>query len=166
MKKLLGLILIVLTMSSCSFIPRLTFGTPGTAPQATDKSKAKESCKGRIVFNEDGTIKECSKGYVSYAENFSKKERKLTIQERVANFIRNLAGLGFWGLILIIILVPSSAGWILSRLLNATNKAFLQTVNAIKKFRQTSSAKEELDNFLRAEQDQETKSLIAKERVK
>jgi hypothetical protein len=166
MKKFLGLILIVLISSGCSMLPRLNFGTPGTAPQATERSKAKEICKGKVEFFEDGSVKYCSKGYFNYSENYSKKERKFTIQERVANFIRNLAGMGFWALILIIILVPGSLGWLIGRLLNATNKAFLQTITAIKKFRQTSSAKEELDDFLRAEQDKETKSLIAKERTK
>ena len=56
-------------------------------------------------------------------------------------------------------------GWVLSRMLNATNKAFTQTIKAIKKFRKNSSAKEELDTFLREEQDSTTKKLIATKRV-
>lgn len=166
MKKLIFLALFIGTLGSgCSLIPRLNFGTPGTVPQVVDKAKAKEICKGKTVMNENGDIISCSHGYFSYAENYAKKERKMTFTEKIKNFINNLVGASFWIFVALIIFVPGLAGWIISRVLNATNKAFSQTVEAIKKFRKTSSAKEELDNFLREEQDAETKKLIATKRV-
>jgi hypothetical protein len=166
MKKLIFLTLLIGVFGSgCSFLPRLNFGTPGTVPQATERSKAKDICKGKAEFNDNGDMISCSHGYYSYAENHSKKERKMTFTEKIKNFINNLVGASFWIFVILIILIPGFAGWIISRVLNATNKAFSQTVEAIKKFRKTSSAKEELDNFLRAEQDAETKKLIATKRV-
>jgi len=143
----------------------MTFDTKGTTPQQTEKSKLKESCKGTVVFYEDGSIKSCSKGYINYSEGYSKKERKYTFTEKIKNFINSLVGWGFWGLVLLIILVPGFSGWIIGRVFNSVNKAFDQTILAIKKFRKTSTAKEELDNFLRAEQDTQTKKLIATKRI-
>jgi len=165
MKKFILIMLLMLTTSGCSFLPRLNFDTPGTTPASVDKSKLKEVCKGKAEFNEVGDMISCSRGYVNYAENYEKKERKYTIKEKILNFFRNLTGSFFWIAILLVIFVPGSLGWILSRLLNATDKAFTQTVEAIKKFRKNSTAKEELDNFLRQEQDATTKKLIATKRV-
>jgi len=160
-KKLLLLFVLVFVLSGCSLIPRLTFDTKGTTPQQTEKSKIKESCKGEVEFGENGQVTYCSKGYTNYAENYEKKERKYTFTEKIKNIITNLSGTIFWIVIALIFLVPGSLGFILLRL----GKAFDQTVAAIKKFRGISSAKEELDNYLRAEQDKETKKLIATKRV-
>ena len=67
---------ILISCTSCSLLPKINFNTPNTVPQQTDKSKAKEICKGKAVWNEDGTLKSCSKGYYRYDENYAKKERK------------------------------------------------------------------------------------------
>jgi len=163
-----NLILIMLTsfcLTGCSIIPRMTFDSPGATPQSIDKSKRKETCKGEAVFNEVGDMISCSRGYFNYVEGYVKKERKYTLKEKILNLFRNLSGSIFWIAIALVIFVPGSLGWIISRVFNATNKAFEQTVQAIKKFRKNSSAKEELDGFLRAEQDNTTKKIIATKRV-
>lgn len=98
MKKILLLILITLSCSSCSFLPRLTLDTPGTAPQSVDKSKAKEVCKGQTTFNEYGDMTSCTRGYVNYTQNYEKKERKYTFGEKIGNFFRKLS---FWAIILL-----------------------------------------------------------------
>lgn len=165
MKKILLLTILTISLTGCSFLPRLTMDTPNSVPQQTDRSKAKETCRGKTVMNEDGDIIECSKGYYRYNENFAKKERKYTFTEKIKNFINKLSASIFWIAIILIIFVPGALGWILSRIFNGVNKAFDQTIEAIKKFRKSSQAKEELDNYLRVEQDKETKKLIATKRV-
>lgn len=159
------LIMFTLFLTGCSFIPRMTFDTKGTTPQQTEKSKLKEVCKGTVIFYEDGSVKSCSKGYSNYQEGYSKQERKYTLKEKILNFFSNLTGYAFWIAILFVIFVPGSLGWIIGRVFNSVNKAFDQTILAIKKFRKTSTAKEELDDLLRAEQDTQTKKLIATKRI-
>ena len=168
MKKFINLTLltiIALSLSSCSFIPRLTFSTPGTVPKETQKSLRKIKCAGTIILNENGTIKECTKGFYEYTKGYSETERKYTIMERVSNFIRTLSGFGFWGLVIVALLCPSLLGLIVGRIFNGANTLVDQLIRSIKKFRQTSDAKEELDNILRAETDEKTKKIIATKRV-
>ena len=89
-----NLILIMLTsfcLTGCSFLPRLTTDSPNSVPQAVDKSKAKESCKGKAVWNENGDMISCSKGYVDYTESYNKKERSYTLGEKIGNFFRKLS---------------------------------------------------------------------------
>ena len=165
MKKILLIILLSILTSGCSLIPRVTFDAKNTVPQAVDRSKIKETCRGKTEFNIDGSIVACSKDYYNYQEGYSKVERKTTWQEKITNFFRNLTGNIFWVAIALMFLFPTIGGWFIGRVFNATNTAFDQTVRAIKKFREQSTAKEELDNFLRAEQDVKTKQLIAVKRA-
>ena len=167
MKKLISIIILSFMLTGCSLIPRLTFDSKGTTPQSIDKSRAKEVCKGKAVFNEHGDIVSCSRGYYAKSQNYEKKERKFTLIEKVGNFIRNLSGLGFWGLVLIVILCPSLIGSVLTLIFSTSRKVAEETIRAIKKFRreQTPEMKESLDNYLRKEQSKETKKYIAQERI-
>jgi len=168
MKKLISIIILSFILTGCSLLPRLTFSTPGSTPQETKKSLRKVKCSGTIILNENGTIKECTKGFYEYTKGYSEKERKFTIMERVGNFIRTLSGFGFWGLIIIVILCPGLLGGIITFLCSASRRVAKETISAIKKFRKevAPEVKENLDNYLRAEQSKETKQYIAKERVK
>jgi len=161
MKKLFGLILIVLMTSGCSLIPRLNFGTPGTVPQAIERSKAKDICKGKAEFNENGDMTYCSKGYYSYAENHSKKERKMTFTERVKQFINNLVGASFWIFVLLIVLVPGLLGTVLGRIIEGTvgmtGKALKSVVAGVQKARKQGK---ELNDALEAETDNDVKKYI------
>ena len=111
MKKFIALFVMCLILSGCgSLIPRITMDTPNTLPQSVVKSKAKYKCKGRIEYYEDGTVKTCSKGFYAYDQGYNKQERKMTIVERFKSFINRLAGFGFWGFILLVLLCPSLIG--------------------------------------------------------
>ncbi len=137
MKKLLLLLIMCFVLSGCSLLPRVNFDTPNTVPQTVDKGKVKSVCKGSALFNDNGDIISCSKGYYSYEENYAKQERKMTIVERIKSFINNLAGWGFWGTIILVILCPSLVGLIAGRILEGIygmgNKAFKQVSAAIQK---------------------------------
>lgn len=162
-KKLILLIIMCFMLTGCSLLPKVNFGTPGTVPQSIDKSKAKDVCKGATRFNELGEMTYCSKGYHSYAENFEKKERKMTIVERIKGFINSFIGWGFWGFVLIVILCPGLIGSLLTFLFSASRKVARETINAVKKFRRESApeVKENLDNYLRAEQSMGTKKYVS-----
>jgi len=101
MKKLiLSTIMVIVFSSGCSLIPRLTMDTPNTVPQATQKSKVKDVCKGEAIFAEDGTMLSCTKGYVAYSEAYNKEERSYTLGEKIGNFFRKLS---FWMIILLVL---------------------------------------------------------------
>ncbi len=163
MKNLIPMILLTVMLSGCSLIPRVTFDTKGTTPQQLDKSTMKDTCKGEAKFNDAGDMIYCSKGYSAYAKNFEKKERKFTFKEKIINFFRNLSGIGFWGMVLIVILFPGLLGSIITFLFSVSRRVARETINAVKKFRRESApeVKESLDNYLRAEQSKETQKYIS-----
>lgn len=157
-------------LSGCSLLKVISApfkNQVSTVPQSSKQGKSIIKCTGELNISENGTIT-CSRGYYAYNQNSEIKERKLSIKEKVVQFLNNLVGWSFWGLLLVLFLCPSLIGLIIGRVFNATNTAFTQTVAAIKAFRQKVSAeeKERLDAFLRAEQDAKTKQLVAAERTK
>jgi hypothetical protein len=104
MKKLIILtIFSIFFTTGCSFLPKLTFNNPSSVPQQTEKSKAKETCKGQATFNDNGEMSSCTKGYVNYAENKEVKERRYSFFERIGNFFANLKG--WFGILIILSIV-------------------------------------------------------------
>ncbi len=161
MKKIILMILVSFMLTGCSLLPRVTFDTPNTVPQSVDKSKAKAICKGEAKFNEVGDMIYCSKGYYNYEEGYNKQERKMTIVERIKSFINGLVGWGFWGILLLIILVPGLAGTLIGRLIEGTvgitGKALKSVVAGVQKTRKTGK---DLNDSLSAELDKEEKEYI------
>ena len=151
MKRYLILFLMVLMFSGCSsLIPRITMDTPNTVPQAVKKAQGKDKCSGKIEFYPDGSVKSCSKGYYSSEKSYNKQERKMTFTERIKSMINSLAGWGFWGLVLLLVLCPSLIGMVLGRLIEGTvgitGKALRSTVSAISKAKKNGkNYMEELD---------------------
>lgn len=162
MKKIICMIFICLCLSSCSLIPRLTFDSKNTVPQSVNKSKVKEICKGKTVLNDAGRVISCEKGYYNYEEGYNKVERRTTLVEKIKNFINGLFGFGFWGLLLLVILVPGLAGTVIGRLIEGTigitGKALKAIVTAIQKTRKTGK---DLNDSLDAEQDVDVKKYVA-----
>jgi len=165
MKRLISIILLSVMLSGCSLVPRITFDSKGTTPETTEKSLRKISCKGEIILNADGTINSCTKGFKEYDRNYEKKERVYTIKEKITNFFRALSGYSFWIIVALIFLCPSLLGLIVGRIFNGANVLSNQLIRSIRKFRQKSNAKEELDDILRVETDDKTKKMIATKRV-
>lgn len=162
-KLIIFLLMIVLSTSSCSIIPKIKFGTPSTVPQAIDKSKAKEICKGKAVWGESGEMISCSSGYYKYEEGYAKKERSMTVIERIKDFINNLAGWSFWIFVAMIFLCPGLLGAIVGRLIEATigltGKTLRATIRGVQRARKNN---ENLDTALSAEQDKVEKQYVEK----
>lgn len=118
--KFLNIIVFSLFLSSCSFLPKLNFGTPGTVPQQTEKGKQKSKCDGEAQFNPDGSVKYCSDGYYNYEESYNKQERKMTFTERIKTFINNLFGWSFWIFVALLIFAPGVLSFLLGKLVEGT----------------------------------------------
>jgi len=157
------MLLFSFALTGCSLLPRLSFDTPNTVPQSIDRSKAKEVCKGKAEWDINGQMTSCTKGYYNYAEGYQKVERKMTIVERIKSFINGLIGWGFWGLLLLVILVPGLAGGLIGRVIEGTigitGKALKSVVAGVQKTRKTGK---DLDDSLSAEQDENVKKYIRK----
>lgn len=162
-KKIIVLLFSCFLLTGCNLLPKINFGTPGTMPQSTQKSKAREICKGKSVWSDTGVLLSCSKEYINYAENYDKQERRQTIVERIKSFVNNLMGWGFWGFVLLLILCPSVIGLVAGRLIEGTvgiaKKALNSTVRAVQKTRKNGA---NLNDTLLAEQDEDVKKYIAK----
>lgn len=166
MKKIILIVLIVFMLSGCSLVKTITAPfkpVQNTLPQQTNKSKAKDVCKGEAKFNEQGDMVYCSKAYYSYTENYAQKERKLTIKEKIIQFFDKLMGWSFWIVIGLVIFCPSALGFIFGRVIEGIfgigKKALDSTVRAVQKARKTNVP---LDTALSAEQDADVKKYIAK----
>lgn len=122
-------------LTGCSLLPRITFDRPGTTPQSTEKSSARTQCAGELKTNPTTGEVSCTKGYYSNEQNYKQAERAYTLAERVGNFIRSLAGWGFWGLVLLVILCPGVIGWLIGRVFNIFRSALTGTVKAIGDFK-------------------------------
>lgn len=148
---------LVIFLSGCSLIPRLTFDKPNTVPQKTDKSE-------RQIYHKtpDGEV------FKLKEKNYHQEERRLTLAERLGNFISNLKGWVFWIFIVLIIFVPGFAGWLIGSIFNGFRTALTSTVRAIRRAKKNGGRfMEELDyehkknkktkkiiNKIRAEQDE------------
>lgn len=119
---LLAFLTTTIFLSGCSLLPRLTFDKPNSVPQKTVKSERHYYHK-----TKDGEVTRLDE------HNYTQEERKLTIQERLANFIANLKGWAFIILILVVIFCPGLIGWIIGTIFNGCRKALESTVLAIQK---------------------------------
>jgi len=163
MNKLLIIFVSCLFLQGCNFLPKLNLGNTNNVPQIVEKAKMKGSCKGQAVFNKEGVMISCSKGYRVSTEDYEKKERKSTIIEKIKGFINNLMGWSFWGIVALIIFCPSLIGFIGGRIIEGVtgiaNKSLKATVKAIQKNRKSGK---DLNDTLSAEQDDNVKKYIAK----
>ena len=163
MKKIISIVILSFFLCGCSLIPKVNFNTPNTVPQAVDKSKAKDICKGKAKFNDNGDMIYCSSGYYSYSENYVKKERKMTIIERIKSFINNLAGWAFWIFIALLFLCPSLIGLIAGRLIEGTvgitGKALRSTIRGVQNARKLGKP---IDDALASTQDSDVKAYVDK----
>lgn len=106
MRHFIMILLLCFSLTGCSLLPKITFDKPGVTPTSTEKSNKNVRCAGELKLAEDGTVLYCSKGYYNNEQNYKQAERKFTLQERIANFIRNLTGWGFWILVLLCVFTP------------------------------------------------------------
>jgi hypothetical protein len=135
MNKIVLIMAMCLGLTGCSLLPRITMDKAGVTPTSTEKSQKKEICAGEYKTDSTGKIISCTKGYYNYEQNYAQVERAYTFSEKVANFIRGLAGWSFWLLVLALFLVPGLAGWLIGRVFNVFRDALTGTVRAITSFR-------------------------------
>lgn len=110
---------IIILLSGCSLLPRLTFDRPNTVPQTTEKSE-------RHIYHKtkDGEIFKLDE------KNYVQKERKLTFQERIVNFIANLKGWFFWIFLALLLFCPTAIGGIIGWFINSVTSVYKKALNS------------------------------------
>lgn len=163
MKKIISICLLSIFLTGCNLLPKINFDTSGSVPQSIEKSKIKEQCKKGAKWDENGNLISCENGYKKYEENYEKKERKMTITEKVKSFINNLVGWGFWGIVLLLVLCPSLLGLIIGRItegaVGVTGKTLRAVVRGVQNARKNGT---DLNVALATELDKQDKKVVAK----
>ena len=166
MKNIILILLLSFSLTGCSVLRLITApfkSVQNTVPQQIDKSKAKEVCKGNAVFNEQGEIISCTKGYYRYDEGYQSKERKVTLKEKILQYLDKLVGMSFWIILGLAFLCPSALGFIFGRIIESlfgiTKKSLDATIRGVQKFRKQGK---NLDDALADEQDSDVKKEIQK----
>lgn len=161
MKKIIFLILTAFLLSGCSLIkPVISAVTPTVSkvPQKTEKSSRIVKCKGDIIFNDDGSIT-CSSGFYLKESSNVVQERKLTLKEKILQFLNKFFGLSIIIAIVLIFICPSLLVSIFFGIINKWKKALVQTVAGVQKARKQNV---DLNTALATEHDTDTKLLIQK----
>lgn len=154
MKKCIGVLLIVFLISGCSFLPRFTFDKPGVTPQKEEYAKVCHTKRNGLNFF--GIVQLGKLVTVCQTEK-NKEERKFTLAERIANFVRNFFG---WFIVICVILVFVAPGLLISLLggiMGRQKRALVRVVGAVQKARKNGKS---LNDALDAELDNEDKVLI------
>jgi len=166
MKKLIAVSLMVFMLSGCSLVKTLVAPfkpTVTSVPQQTEKSKVKNVCKGKAKFNAQGDMIYCSSGYYIYEENFGQKERRMTIKEKIIQFVDKFWGYALFIGIGLVFLCPQVLSFLFGRFIEGATgiakKSLNATVRAIQKVRKNGI---DLNQALSSEQDSNVKSYIAK----
>jgi len=166
MQKIILILLLCFGLTGCSALKIITAPfkpTRSNLPQQTEQSKNKDVCRGEAKFNEDGEIIYCSRGYYSYAEGYSQKERKMTLKEKIIQFFESLSGYLFWIVLGLLIFCPSLLGFIVGRIIEGvfgiSKKALVSTIKGVQSARKSGK---DLNDSLGIAQDEKEKAEIRK----
>lgn len=166
MQKLIVILMLCFLTTGCSLVKTITApfkSVQNTLPQQIEQTKNKIVCKGEYKLDEDGNIIYCSKGYFNYQSVNNVKERRLTLKERIIQFLDKLVGWSFWIVLGLIFLCPSLLGLVLGRAVEGsigiTGKTLRGLVRGVQKTRKEGK---DLNQSLEAELDTENKKYIAK----
>lgn len=165
MKKLISILLLCFMLTGCSALKIMSAPftpTKSTVPQQVEKSQRVVRCDGDIVLDVDGKVLSCTKGFYSKEKGYSEKQRKLTLREKIAQFIAKGAGYMVWLAVIAVVLTFTGFGWVVSGFFNmlfGTGKVLKQVVRGIQKARKD---KVDLNVALEASMDEATKIEIAK----
>lgn len=164
MKKFIIILLSCFLLQGCSLAKTLISPfktTLNNTPQQTTISKDKITCKGEYKLDSNGNIIYCSKGYSDTSSNSEIKDRKLTLREKIAQFIAKGAGYLVWLVIIACILTFFGFGWVVSGIINSIFGVGKVLRQVIKGVQNAKNNKTDLVTALNASTDEDVKKWIA-----
>ena len=163
MVKILSLAIVVFLFSGCSLLKVATApfkSSVSTTPQQTTKNSKQMRCKGEIEVKENGSIY-CSDGFYLSEVQSDQRDRKLSMREKIGQWIMGVSGWFFWLIVISIALTATGFGWVVSLVWNSIfglGRILRQVVSGIQK------AKNNGGDFvaaLNASTDEDVKKFIA-----
>lgn len=168
-KNIIFLVCLIFPLMGCSLLKIASAplkSTKSTVPQQIEKSTKQMRCKGNIEIQKTGSVY-CSDGFYLYESSSSQKERKMTLRERVAQFITTASGYLLWAVIISIILTMCGLGAVVSGFWSATfsvgSKALRQVVTAVQKAK---SGNTQLVQALETTTDEDVRKFITEYKLK
>lgn len=161
MKKIIYILVLCFFLQGCSVVRWVSApfkNSVSNVPQQTEQSKNKVVCKGEYKVDETGTIIYCSKGYYNYSQDSLVKERKLTIKERIIQFVDKAFGWTILITILLLVVAPGTLFSILSWIIAKQKKALVQIIQGVQDARKKQI---ELNTALASAMDVDVKNQVA-----
>ena len=162
MKKTIYLLALCFILQGCSVIKWVSSpfkNSVSSVPQSKEQSKNKVVCKGEVQVNSEGTIIYCEKGYYNYSENSSVKERKLSLKEKIIQFIDKAFGWTILIAIILLVVAPGTLFSIFGYIISKQKKALVQIIQAVQDARKRNV---ELNTALASAMDTDVKKEVAK----
>jgi hypothetical protein len=162
MKKTIYLLALCFILQGCSVIKWVSSpfkNSVSSVPQSTEQSKNKVVCKGEYQTDENGNIIYCSKGYYNYSQDSSVKERKLTIKERIVQFVDKFFGWTIVIAIVLLVVAPGTLVSILSYIIAKQKKIMVQIIQGVQDARKRNI---ELNIALASAMDTDAKQEVVK----
>ena len=169
MKKFIIILLSCFLLQGCSLAKTLISPfktTISSTPQETTISKGKITCKGEYQLDENGNVIYCSKGYSDTRLNSEVKDRKLTLREKIAQFIAKGAGYLVWLAIIACVLTFFGFGWIVSGIINSifgVGKVLRQVIKGVQVAKNNET---DLVTALNGSTDEDVKKFISDFKLK
>jgi len=164
MKKIILILLFCIPLMGCSALKIITApfqATKNSVPQSTEKNRTILRCQGEIKLDETGKVLYCSKGFYSDTQSYEQTDRKLTLREKIGQFIAKGAGYLVWLAVIACVLTFFGFGWVISGLFNmvfGVGKVLRQTITGIQEAKKTNI---DIATALAKSQDEDVKKFIA-----
>jgi hypothetical protein len=163
MVKILALVIVVFLFSGCSLLKIASApfkSNVSTTPQQITKNTKQMRCKGEIEVKENGSIY-CSDGFYLSEVQSDQRDRKLSMREKIGQWIMSVSGWFFWLIVISIALTATGFGWVVSLVWNSIfglGRILRQVISGVQK------AKNNGGDFvaaLNASTDEDVKKFIA-----
>jgi hypothetical protein len=168
MAKILSLIIVVFLFSGCSLLKIATApfkSNVSTTPQQTTKSTKQMRCKGEIEVKENGAIY-CSDGFYLTETSSDQRDRKLSMREKIGQWIMGVSGWFFWLVVISIALTATGFGWVVSAIFQGIFGIGRILRQVVKGVQDAKNNKSDLITSLNASTDEDVKKFIAEFKLK
>ena len=163
MKQILIILFLCFGLTGCSLLKVATApfkSSVSTTPQQITKNSKQMRCRGEIKILDNGSIY-CSDGFYLLESQSEQKDRKLSMREKIGQWIMGASGWIFWGIVISIVLTATGFGWIVSLFWNSVfglGRILRQVVSGVQKAKNNGG---DLVTALNASTDEDVKKFIA-----
>jgi hypothetical protein len=163
MIKILSLAMMVFLFSGCSLLKVASAPftpTKSTTPQQITKNSKQMRCRGEIKILDNGSVY-CSDGFYLLESQSDQRDRKLSLREKIGQWIMGVSGYLFWLIVISIALTACGLGWVVSLVWNSIfglGRVLRQIISGVQKAKNNGG---DFVTALNASTDEDVKKWIA-----